>query len=207
MRARGVESPRRDSAARKISRCRAASSATTNIVLTTRSLNPFRQFRAERMPLLGTSWTDNDVKLHSHAKQIRSAGSAWKMLTLAVARSETIARKSAVSLQSQRVSSGPGSGQDVLKRTAFAVASQTIPRPQRCWTLGGAVAACKNSGGALDRCNRSKHAALLAPAATTAFSELLGLSPTIPSCQNTHDGQAPMFSRPNRIRTTPARMK
>jgi len=30
---------------------------------------------------------------------------------------------------SQRVSSGPGSEQDVLKRTAFAVASQTIIRP------------------------------------------------------------------------------
>ena len=33
------------------------------------------------------------------------------------------------------ISSGPGSGQDVLKRTAIAVASQTILRPQRCWML------------------------------------------------------------------------
>ena len=49
--------------------------------------------------------------------------------------SQIITHKSAVSLQSQRVSSGPGSGQDVLKRTAFAVASQTILRPQRCWML------------------------------------------------------------------------
>src|SRR5215831_5832635 len=48
-------------------------------------------------------------------------------------------------------------------------------------TLGGAGATCKNSGGALDRCNRSKRAALLPPAAATAFSELLGLSPTIRS--------------------------
>jgi hypothetical protein len=47
--------------------------------------------------------------------------------------SQTITHKSAVSLQSQRVSSRPGSGQDVLKRTAFAVASQAILRPQRCW--------------------------------------------------------------------------
>ena len=84
------------------------------------------------------------------------------MLTLAVARSETIAHKSAVALQSQRVSSGPGSGQDVLKRTAFAVASQTIPRPQRCWMLGGASAACKKFRWRVDRCNRSKRAALLA---------------------------------------------
>jgi hypothetical protein len=34
----------------------------------------------------------------------------------------------------------------------------------------------KNSGGALDCCNRSKRATLLAPAAARAFSELWGIA-------------------------------
>src|SRR5215468_4096618 len=60
------------------------------------------------------------------------------MLTLAVARSETIAHKSAVSLQTRRVSSGPGSGQ-TFEEDRFRYCFSNVPRPQRCWTLGGAA--------------------------------------------------------------------
>ena len=49
----------------------------------------------------------------------------------------------------------------------------------------GPAPRAKNSSGALDRCNPSKRAALLAPAAATAFSKLLGLSPTIRSLRKT----------------------
>jgi hypothetical protein len=103
------------------------------------------------------------------------------MLTLPVARSETIAHKSAVSLQSRRVSSGPGSGQDVLKRTAFAWLLKRFHALNDVGRWVGPAPHAKNFGGALDHCNRSKRAALLVPAATTAFSKLLGLSPTIRS--------------------------
>ena len=49
----------------------------------------------------------------------------------------------------------------------------------------GPAPRAKNSSGALDRCNPSKRAALLAPAAATTFSDLLGRSPTIPSLRKT----------------------
>ena len=102
------------------------------------------------------------------------------MLTLAVARSETIAHKLAVSLQSQRVSSGPSYGQDVLKRTAFRCSFSNDSTLSTMLDAGWAGAACKkNFGGALDHCNRSKRAAPLAPAAATALIELLRLSLTI----------------------------
>ena len=173
--------PRRDSAARKISRCRAASSVTTNIVPTTRSLNPFRQFQAGRMRLLGTSWTDNDAKLHSHAKQIRVS-----RIGLEDANSGRRAIRNNRA-QIGRLVTRPtrlqwtGLRTDVLKRTAFDVVSQIFHALNDVGRQVARRGMQKNSNDALDRCNPSKRAALLAPAAVTAFSELLRLTPTIRS--------------------------
>jgi len=50
----------------------------------------------------------------------------------------------------------------------------------------GPAPRAKNSSGALDRCDPSKRAALLAPAAATAFSDLLGAVADDPVLAKTH---------------------
>jgi hypothetical protein len=67
------------------------------------------------MRLLGTSWTDNDANLHSHAQQIRVSGIGLKDANSARRAIRNNRAQIGGLLQSQRVFSGPDSGQDVLK--------------------------------------------------------------------------------------------
>ena len=100
------------------------------------------------------------------------------MLTPAVARSETIAHKSAVSLQSQRVSSGPGSGQDVLEEDSFRCSFSndstlsTMLDARRGRRRMQKIPVARRPLQPVE--TRSSAGA----AAATAFGELLGLSPT-----------------------------
>jgi len=173
--------PRRDSAARKISRCRAASSATTNIVSTTRSLNPFRPCQAGRMRLLGTSSTDNDAKLHSHAKQIRvsrigleDANSGRRAIRNNRAQFGGLVTKPALlqwtGLRTRRF------GED-----SFPCSFSNDFTPSMMLDARWSRRRMEKFRWRARPLQPVERAALLAPAAATAFSELLGLSPTIRS--------------------------